>query len=24
VMAFFERRLQIPGMVVAGNVGGGH
>jgi glutamate/aspartate transport system permease protein len=24
VMAFVERRLQIPGMVVAGNVGGGH
>jgi glutamate/aspartate transport system permease protein len=24
VMAFAERRLQIPGMVVAGNVGGGH
>jgi glutamate/aspartate transport system permease protein len=24
VMAFFERRMQIPGLVVAGNVGGGH
>ena len=24
VMAFVERRLQIPGLVVAGNVGGGH
>ena len=24
VMAFVERRMQIPGLVVAGNVGGGH
>lgn len=24
VMAFIERRMQIPGLVVAGNVGGGH
>ena len=24
VMAFFERRMQIPGLVVASNVGGGH
>jgi glutamate/aspartate transport system permease protein len=24
VMAFAERRMQIPGLVVAGNVGGGH
>jgi glutamate/aspartate transport system permease protein len=24
VMALIERRMQIPGLVVAGNVGGGH
>ena len=24
VMAFVERRMQIPGLVVVGNVGGGH
>jgi len=24
VMALVERRMQIPGLVVAGNVGGGH